>query len=114
MNYIRLGFAWILLLSLIAIIAVTAVRLGKSAALDKRKERIKLIAAWGIVVVLQAAAMIWPCTPAYQYIVENIFAMEVIYRLVTVVLSWTRIIAVTIAMVYTVRFMRSRASQNGD
>ncbi len=114
MNYMRLAFAWILLLSLIAIIAVTAVRLGKSAPLDKRKERTKLIAAWGIVVVLQAAAMIWPCTPAYQYIVENIFAMEVIYRLVTVVLSWTRIIAVTIAMVYTVRFMRSRASQNGD
>ena len=58
--------------------------------------------------VLQAVAMIWPRTGLFAYILANIFDLDAVYRIVTLLLSWTRIVAVTVALVHTVRFLRRK------
>lgn len=108
MNYMRLAFAWILAISLLIMMAITVIRFGKHPVVSEQKIKKQLIISWAVVVVLQAAAMIWPRTEMYEYILTNIFTMEVPYRLITITLSWARIVAVTVALVYTVRFLRRK------
>ena len=108
MNYMRLAFAWIMVISLLVMIAITVIRFGKYQVASELKTRKQLIISWAFVVVLQAIAMIWPRTGWYEYIRNNIFTMEVPYRLITITLSWTRIVVVTVALVYTVRFLRRK------
>ncbi|MBQ8232409.1 MAG: hypothetical protein IJZ34_10855, partial [Lachnospiraceae bacterium] len=106
MNYLRLAFAWILVISLLFMMAVTVIRLGKVPVVNEQKTRKQMLISWIVVVVLQAVAMIWPRTGLFSYILANIFDLDAVYRLITLALSWTRIIAVSIALVYTVRFLR--------
>lgn len=108
MNYMRLAFAWILVISLAAMIAVTAIRFGKKPFASEQKGRNKLIVAWVVLLAVQAMAMIWVRTGLYKYIIENIFEMEVVYRLISIVLSWSKIIAFTVALVFTVRFVKMK------
>ena len=108
MNYMRLAFAWILVISLLAMMAITVIHLGKSSVVDERKIRKQMLIAWIVVVILQAVAMIWPRTGLFAYILANIFDLDAVYRLIALLLSWTRIIAVTVALVYTVRFLRRK------
>jgi len=108
MNYMRLAFAWILAISLLIMMAITVIRFGKHPVVSEQKIKKQLIISWAVVVVLQAIAMIWPRTELYEYILTNIFTMEVPYRLITITLSWARIVAVTVALVYTVRFLRRK------
>lgn len=108
MNYMRLAFAWIMVISLLVMIAITVIRFGKYPVVSEQKTRKQLIISWAVVVVLQAIAMIWPRTGLFDYILANIISMEMVYRLITITLSWTRIIAVTVALVYTVRFLRRK------
>lgn len=109
MNYMRLVFAWVLLLSLMAMIAISVIKLGKQSFQDKKKGRIYVIVSWGIFVVLQAISMIFPYTEYYQYLIENIYQMQGLYRLIYITLGWARIIAVTIALVNTLR-LKTRKS----
>ena len=106
MNYMRLAFAWILVISLLVMIAITVQRCGKSPYVDKKKGRKQLITAWIVVAVIQGLTMIWYRSSVYQYILENIFTMDMIYRLIAIILSWSRIVGVTVALVTTVRFLR--------
>ena len=108
MNYARLGFAWILAISLLVMIAITVIRFGKCPMECDRRIPKKLIVSWGIVVVLQIIAMVWPRTGLFEYILANIISMGMVYRLTSIILSWTRIVAVTVALVHTVRFIRSK------
>jgi len=108
MNYMRLAFAWFLVISLFAMIAITVIRFGKCPIESEQKIKKQLLISWMVVIVIQIIAMIWPRTKAYAYILSNIFSMEMSYRLITITLSWTRIIAVTVALVYTVRFLRKK------
>ena len=39
---------------------------------------------------------------------ENIFEMGFIYRLISIVLSWLRIVVFTMALVFTVQFMKMK------
>ena len=103
MNYMRLAFAWVLLLSLVAMIAISVIKLGKQTFQDKKKGRIYVITSWGIFAVLQAISMILPHTEYYQYLMENIYQMQGLYRLIYITLGWTRIIAITTALVNTLR-----------
>lgn len=111
MNYMRLAFAWFSVLSLAVMIAVTAVRFGKTPFASENKGRNRLIVSWLVLAVLQAIAMIWVHTGVYKYIVENIFEMEAAYRLITIALSWSRIIAFTVAMVVTIRFVKMKKAK---
>jgi transcriptional regulator with XRE-family HTH domain len=108
MNYMRLAFAWILVISLLAMMAITVILLGKSLVVDELKVRKQMLISWIVVVILQAVAMIWPRTGLFAYILANIFDWDAVYRLIALLLSWTRIIAVTVALVYTVRYLRRR------
>ena len=108
MNYMRLAFAWILVISLLLMMAITIIRLGKNSEINEQKIKKHMLISWLVVVVLQAVAMIWPRTGLFAYILANIFDLDVVYRIITLLLSWTRIVAVTVALVYTVRFLRRK------
>lgn len=108
MNYMRLAFAWILAISLVVMIAITVMRFGKCPIESEQKIKKQLLISWSVVFLLQIIAMVWPRTGVYDYILSNIFSMEMVYRLITITLSWSRIIAVTVALVYTVRFLRRK------
>ena len=106
MNYMRLAFAWVLVISLVVMIVITVLRFGKSPYTDRKKGKKQLITAWVVVAVIQGITMIWYQSSVYQYILENIFTMEMVYSLVAIILSWSRIICVTVALVTTARFLR--------
>jgi len=106
MNYARLAFAWFAVISLAVMIAVTVVRFGKRPFENATKGRNKLIVAWGVLVVIQATAMLWGHTGLYKYLIENIFEFGFIYRLISIVLSWSKIIALIMALVVTLRFKK--------
>ena len=108
MNYMRLAFAWILVISLLIMMAITIIRLGKNSEINEQKIKKHMLISWLVVVVLQAVAMIWPRTGLFAYILANIFDLDVVYRIITLLLSWTRIVAVTVALVHTVRFLRRK------
>jgi len=105
MNYMRLAFAWILVISLLVMMVITIIRLGKSPVTDERKLRKQMMISWIVVVILQVVAMIWPCTGLFTYILAYIIDWDAVYRLIALLLSWTRIITVTAASVYTMRFL---------
>ncbi len=108
MNYMRLVFAWILVVSLAVMIAVTVVRFGKQPFISEQKGRKKLIVAWTVLVLIQAVAMLWGYTGLYKYIMENIFEMAFIYRLISIVISWSKIVVFTVALVFTVQFIKMK------
>ena len=108
MNYMRLAFAWILVISLLIMMAITIIRLGKNSEINEQKIKKHMLISWLVVVVLQAVAMIWPRTGLFAYILANIFDLDAVYRIITLLLSWTRIVAVTVALVHTVRFLRRK------
>lgn len=108
MNYGRLAIAWVLVLILVVIISVTVVRLGKKPLASKEKGLEQLVAAWLVVLALQVIIWAWGRSETYAYILDNFMTMGVIYNLISLVLSWAKIIALTIALVVTVRFIRGK------
>ena len=111
MNYGRLAFAWLLVLILVAIIAVTVVRLGKKPLSSKEKGLEQLIAAWLVVLALQVITWAWGRSETYNYILDNIMTMGMVYNFISLLLSWCKIIAFTVALVITVRFIRTKKQQ---
>lgn len=109
MNYMRLAFAWIMLLSLIVMIAITVVRFGKKELISEKKGRKQLITV-GIVLVALIAVMRLVRTGLYEFMMENVnmFLVGAFYRVLIIVLSWSRIIAFTLALVVLVRFVRMK------
>ena len=99
MNYMRLAFAWFAVISLAVMIIVTVVRFGKEPFDTEQKGRRKLIGAWAILLLIQAVAMLWPRTNFFDYILANIVSMGTVYQLISIVLSWAKIVAFTVAVV---------------
>ena len=106
MNYMRLAFAWGMLIALLVIMVFTVIRLGKLQELMEKKAKSQLIISWGVVVVVQAVAMIWPRTVLFGSLLGNVFTLGRVYQIISRLLSWARIIAVTVAVVKTVRYVR--------
>ena len=106
MNYARLAFAWIMLISLLIMMLVTVFRLGKGPVVSEQKTKKQMLVWWGVAVIVQVVAMIWPRTGLFTYILAHILDMDGIYRIIKLLLSWSRIITVTVALVYTVRYFR--------
>lgn len=106
MNYMRLAFAWFLVISLAVMIVITVLRFRKCHEADEKKIKKRLIIAWIVVAVLQGIAMVWPHTGIYSYILSNIISMGMVYRIMSILLGWARIIAIIVALVYTVQFLR--------
>ena len=108
MNYARLGFAWILAISLLVMIAVTVIRLSKCNTVNVQKLKKQMMISWIVAVGVQVVAMIWPKTGLFAYMLAHILDWDMVYRIIALLLSWTRIAAVTVALVHTVRFIRSK------
>ena len=108
MNYMRLAFAWFAVISLAVMIAVTVVRFGKEPFDTEQKGRRKLIGAWAILLLIQAVAMLWPRTNFFDYILASIVSMGTVYQLISIVLSWAKIVAFTVAVVCTSRFIKMK------
>ena len=108
MNYMRLAFAWFAVISLAVMIAVTVVRFGKEPFDTEQKGRRKLIGAWAILLLIQAVAMLWRRTNFFDYILANIVSMGTVYQLISIVLSWAKIVAFTVAVVCTSRFIKMK------
>ena len=108
MNYMRLAFAWASLIALVILIGVTVVRFRNGKRLDDKTIRRKLIVSWGVLVTLQVFAFIWPRTGTHSYLLAHILSMNTIYTLVSICLEWARIVALTVALVNTVRFLRRK------
>ena len=108
MNYMRLAFAWFAVISLAVMIIVTVVRSGKEPYDTEQKGRRKLIGAWVILLLIQAVAMLWPRTNFFDYILANIVSMGTVYQLISIVLSWAKIVAFTVAVVCTSRFIKMK------
>ncbi|MBP3352554.1 MAG: helix-turn-helix domain-containing protein [Lachnospiraceae bacterium] len=112
MNYMRLAFAWVSLIALIILIGVTVVRFRiRKYQAEKRAIR-NLIVSWGVLVGLQVIALVWPRTKIFNYLLAHILSMSTIYTLVNICLEWARIVALTVALVNTVRFLRRRKAIN--
>lgn len=71
MNYMRLVFAWVLVISLWTMITVTVVRLSKQSGAGKNTKKAVII-SWIITVGLQVVALAWGRSSTYRYIMENI------------------------------------------
>ena len=67
-----------------------------------------MIAAWLVVLALQVITWAWGRSETYNYILDNIMTMGAVYSLISLVLSWCKIIALTAALVVTVRFIRTK------
>ena len=108
MNYMRLAFAWFAVISLAVMITVTVVRFGKHPFASEQTGRKKLIVTWMILVLIQLAAMLWARSGLYRYLIDNIFEMAFVFRLISIVLSWAKIVAFTVALVFTSRFIKMK------
>ena len=108
MNYGRLLFAWGLLLVLAGIILVTVIRLGKKPFAAEENGQKKLILVWIVLALFQVITMLWGRSEVYMYIVNNIFTLGALYRLISIVFSWGKIIMVTVALVVTMRFIKTK------
>lgn len=106
MNYMRLAFAWFAVISLAVMIIVTVVRFGKEPFDTEQKGRRKLIGAWAILLLIQTVAMLWPRTNFFSYILANIVSMGTVYQLISIVISWAKIVTFTVALVFTSRFIK--------
>lgn len=110
MNYGRLAFAWFLVLALGVIILVTVIRLGKKPLTSKEKGINQLLIAWLVVLALWAITLGWGRSETYKFLMDNIMTMGIIYSLISLLLSWAKIIAFTVALVITVRFIKMKKS----
>ncbi len=108
LNYGRLLFAWGLVLVLGVIILFTVIRLGKKPFASEDNGKKKLIISWLVLVLFQLVTMLWGRSEVYMYIVNNIFTLGALYRLISIVFSWGKIVILTVALVVTVRFIRTR------
>lgn len=108
MNYGRLIFSWMLVIILAAIIMFTVIRFGKKPYVSGDKGLKQMLGAWLAVLVLQVTTWGWGRSEIYQYIIDNIMTMGVIYSLISLLLSCCKIIALTIALTATVRFIKTK------
>ena len=106
MNYMRLAFAWFLVISLVVMIAITVLHFQNCHFVDEKKMKKHLIISWVVVIIIQGIAMIWPHTAFYKYIFANIFSLGMVFRLMSIILGWARIIVLTVALIHTIRYVR--------
>ncbi len=106
-------FAWVMILALIALIAVTVVRFGKKPFSAGKNGYICLLAPWASWIVLHVLSFLLGSTLTEWYDAEHILPCYS-YRLLSMLLSWGRIISVTVGLVMLVRFVRAKRNSQED
>lgn len=110
MNYARLAIAWALFAAEMILMTVTAMKLRKTGYKEERTAKKQLLVSWVVVIGIQVVAGILPFLPFYKYIISNITSFGMIYTLISVILEWAKIIAFTVALTNTVRYLFHRKS----
>lgn len=108
MNYVRLGLAWGVFAAVIALITVTVVKLRKTGFENESKAKKCLLASWLVATGIWVFTMIWPSMPIFNYLLANILSLYMIATLTSIVFEWAKIIAVTVALTNTARFLFQR------
>lgn len=99
--------SWIWMIGLAVLITITVIRLGKAPVSSKYKKHMVLFAPWIALVVLQVVSWIWGGSLIRWYHPEH-FVPILLYVLVSTLLSWARMFALTMGLVMVVRYIRSR------
>lgn len=105
MNYLRLAFAWMSFITLVVLIVVTVRRFRKKKYENRKMALSSLIVSWVVLVIIRMIAMIWPHTEWHGYLWANILSMYTIYTIISIVQEWASIVALTVALVNSVRFI---------
>lgn len=100
-------FAWAMILALIVLIAVTVVRFGKKPLTEGKKGYFCLFAPWVVWIVLHVFSFLLGSTLTQWYDAERSVLVHM-YRFVSMLLSWGRIIALTVGLVMVVRYIREK------
>lgn len=99
--------SWMWILGLVILITVTVIRLGKMPFSSGKKGNIRLYAPWIALLVLQVLSRIWGGSLIRWYHPEH-FIPILLYVLVSTLLSWARMFALTMGLVMVVRYVRGR------
>jgi len=100
-------FAWIMILTLGVLIAVTVIRFGKKPFPEGKKGYLGLFVPWVSWFVLHGGSFLLGSTLTEWYDAEHILPVYT-YRLVSMLLSWGRIVALTVGLVMAVRYIRGK------
>lgn len=100
-------FAWVMILALVALIAVTVVRFGKKPLLSGTKKTVFLLTPWIVWLVLHGFSFLLGSTLTRWYDAER-FVLVQMYRFVSILLSWGQIVALTVGLVMVVRYVKSK------
>ncbi len=100
-------FAWIMILTLVVLIAVTVIRFGKKPLPEGKKGYFCLFVPWVLWFVLHGFSFLLGSTLTEWYDAEHILPVYT-YRLVSMLLSWGRIVALTVGLVMAVRYIRGK------
>lgn len=100
-------FAWVMIVALLVLIVVTVVRFGKKPLSDGTKGRVLLFVPWIVWFVLHGFSFLLGSSLTGWYDAESILPVYT-YRLLSMVLSWGRIISFTVGLVMIVRYIRTK------
>ena len=100
-------FAWVMILVLVVLIVVTVVRFGKQSVPDEKKRYVRLVTPWVVWFVLHGFSFLLGSSLTGWYNAESILPVYT-YRLLSMVLSWGRIIAFTVGLIMLVRYIRTK------
>ncbi len=100
-------FAWVMILALVVLIAVTIVRFGKKPLPEGKEGYFCLFVPWVLWFVLHGFSFLLGSTLTEWYDAEHILPVYT-YRLVSMVLSWGRIISLTVGLTMVVRYVSTK------
>lgn len=103
MNYTRLIMAWVLFIVLVIMIAITVYIFQKNSTKASKNQLIKALVFAAIV---QIVDMIFPYTPIYKYLMDNIMSLTWLYNTIMFIISYLRIISITNALIFIARYLK--------
>ena len=103
MNYTRLITAWVLFIVLVIMIAITAYIFQKNSTKASKNQLIKALVFAAIVQIID---MIFPYTPIYKYLMDNIMSLTWLYNTIMFIISYLGIISITNALIFIARYLK--------
>ena len=100
-NYARLLFSWAWLIVLIVLIIWTAISFQKVPRTKKQ-----VLIAWGRYILVMLIVVLWPYTSVYKHLTNTLYSLGLVFRLSSSVISWSKIITLTMAISYTVSYLK--------
>ena len=103
MNYTRLITAWVLFIVLVVMMAITVYVFQRNSTKTNKNQLIKALI---VAIIVQIVVMIFPYTPINKYLIANIISLSWIYNIIMLIISYIRIISITVAFIFIVRYLK--------